>query len=83
MQKYMKNFYNGLRTGLFVLLLLPSFLHAEDKDPIAFKLVPGGPQGSNVIAGLLLTIPPSWHVYAPSPQSEETMGFDPTITSEG
>lgn len=83
MQKYMKNFYNGLRTGLFVLLLLPSFLHAEDKDPIAFKLVPGGPQGSHVIAGLLLTIPPSWHVYAPSPQSEETMGFDPTITSEG
>lgn len=82
MQKYIKFFFNGLRGGLFLVFLFTSVLHALDKDPIGLKLVPGGPEGKHILAGLLLTIPPSWHVYAPSPQEEETAGFDPMITWE-
>lgn len=79
----MRFFFNSLRSGLFFVFILTSLLHAEDKDPITLKLVPGGLEGNHVIAGLLLTIPPEWHVYAPSPQEEDTAGFDPKITWEG
>lgn len=82
MQKYLRLFFNRLRGGLFFVLIFASVLHAETKDPISLQLVPGGPAGHHVHAGLLLTIPPHWHVYAPSPQGEETTGFDPTITWE-
>lgn len=82
MKKYTRFFFNGLRGGLFFVLVLISTLHAEDKDPIGLKLVPGGSEGKHVLAGLVLAIPPSWHVYAPSPEGEETAGFDPTITGD-
>jgi len=82
MQKYIKAFFNRVGMGLFVVFVLASVLYAENKDPIALKLVPGGPEGSSVLAGLLLTIPPHWHVYAPSPEGEETAGFDPTLSWE-
>jgi suppressor for copper-sensitivity B len=82
MQKYMKLFFNGFRGGLLFLFLFTSILHAQDKDPIGLKLVPGGSEGAHVLAGLVLTIPPEWQVYAPSPQGEDTLGFDPTITWE-
>lgn len=80
MHKYIKQFFSGLRKGIFFVLLLMSSLHAEDKDPIALKLVSGGPEGHHVLAGLVLTVSPQWHLYAPSPQGEDTAGFDPTIT---
>ena len=76
----MKFAFNSLKQILFFVFILTSALHAEPQDPIALKLVPGGPQGSHVLAGIALTIPSAWHVYAPSPENEETMGFDPTIT---
>lgn len=82
MQKYIEFFLNSLRSGLFFVFVLISALHAADKDPVTLKLVPGGPEGSHVLAGLLLTVPLNWHVYAPSPQGEETAGFDPKITWE-
>lgn len=82
MEKYIEIFLYSLRRGLFFVFMLTSALYAGDKDPVTLKLVPGGPDGKNVLAGLLLTIPPNWHVYAPSPEGEETAGFDPKITWE-
>lgn len=79
----MRKVYHILRGGLFFLVFfLSSLLHAVDKDPIDLKIVPGGLEDNYVLAGLVLTIPPHWHVYAPSPQGEDTAGFDPTLTWE-
>jgi len=78
----MKHFLNQLTTLLFFSFLFISPLFAEDPSPVGLKLVPGGQDGGHVRAGLLLTIPPHWHVYAPSPPGAEGAGFEPTITSE-
>ncbi|MBA3813942.1 MAG: thioredoxin family protein [Alphaproteobacteria bacterium] len=78
----MKNFITSLKGGLFLLFVFASALHGAAKDPIALKLVPGGPEGNHVLAGLVFTVPPEWHLYAPSPQGEDTLGFDPTIIWE-
>lgn len=69
-------------SGLLCLFVLTASLQAADKAPVELKLVSGGLQGNHILAGLLLTIPQSWHVYAPSPQGEEAAGFEPTITWE-
>ena len=78
----MKNFFNRLLGGLFCLFIFTAFLYAEDKVPVELKLVSGGVKGKHVLAGLLLTIPENWHVYAPSPKGEEAAGFEPKVTWE-
>ena len=83
MQNFMKIFFNQLIKGFFVLLLLTTFLYAEEKAPVELKLIPGGQKGSHVLAGLLVTIPTDWHVYAPSPEGEDAAGFEPIILGEG
>lgn len=80
MSKYRKLFFNGLKGGLCLLFILSSLLYAAAKDPIDLKIVPGGSEGAHVLAGLVLTIPPTWHVYAPNPQDQKVAGFEPTIT---
>lgn len=82
MKKYIENFLNSLKKWLFLVFLFAPVLHAAEKDPVTLKLVPGGSSGGHVLAGVLLTIPPNWHVYAPSPESEQTAGFDPKVTWE-
>ncbi len=76
----MKKFLKYLLFGLFVSFAPTSLLQAEDKPPVEMKLVQGGKDDGHVLAGLLLTIPKGWHVYAPSPPGEEAAGFEPTIT---
>lgn len=81
MRKYCKRFFNSLKGGLCLLFILSSLLSAANKDPIDLKIVPGGSEGQYVLAGLVLTIPPTWHVYAPNPQDQKKVaGFEPTIT---
>jgi len=76
----MKKILSLLLGGLFFVFTLTSILHAQDKPPIDLKLVTGGKDDGHVLAGLVLTIPKEWHVYAPSPEGEEAAGFVPTIT---
>ncbi len=76
----MKIFFNRLTGGVLFLFLIISSLHAVDKAPVSLKLVPGGIKGSHVYAGLLISVPENWHVYAPSPQGEEGAGFEPNLT---
>lgn len=80
MRKYSKLFFNSLKAALCLFFILSSLLYAVEKDPIDIKVVPGGSEGLHVLAGLVLSIPPTWHVYAPNPQDQETAGFEPTIT---
>jgi suppressor for copper-sensitivity B len=80
MKEYTKLFFKGLRGGLFFATLFMSTLYAQNQPPVGVELVPGGNSGKHVFAGLVLTIPADWHVYAPSPQNEDTAGFDPKIT---
>ncbi len=82
MRHFMKNFFSLLLKGLFVLCVLIPPLCAQDKAPIDLKLVAGGQKGNHVLGGLLLTIPPHWHVYAPTPQGVESAGFEPTLNWE-
>lgn len=74
--------FKRLLSGLFCLFILTASLQAMDKAPVGLKLVSGGLEGKHVLAGILLTIPPNWHVYAPSPAGEKTAGFEPTLTWE-
>ncbi len=78
----MKILFNRLAKGLFCLLVLIPALYAVEKAPVELKLLPGGAKGNHVLAGILLTIPSNWHVYAPNPQGEEGAGFEPKITWE-
>ena len=82
MLNFMKIFFNRYLAGLVFLLVLTLSVYAGDKAPVELKLVPGGVKGDHVLAGLLITIPQHWHVYAPTPSQEETAGFEPTITWE-
>src|SRR5258707_227369 len=76
----MKKFLSLLVEGLFFVFTLTANLNAEDKSPVELKLVPGGKDDGHVLAGLVLSIPKDWHVYAPSPEDGEVAGFEPTIT---
>ncbi|MBS0271387.1 MAG: thioredoxin family protein [Proteobacteria bacterium] len=78
----MKIIFNRFMKGLFCFFLLTSSLYAEEKVPIELKLVAGGIKGEHAFAGLLISIPHNWHVYAPSPQGEDAAGFEPQITWE-
>src|SRR5688572_2579915 len=78
----MKNFLNQLTPWVFFSFLVISPLYALGQNPVKLKLVAGGQEGEHVKAGLLLTIPPGWHVYAPTPQGLTAAGFEPTLTYE-
>jgi len=76
----MKNFFNRLiLLFVFSVFWAPS-LDAIDKAPVKIQLISGGQEGEHRQAGLLLTIPEGWHVYAPTPPGEEAAGFEPTLT---
>lgn len=82
MQNFMKIIFNRFMEGLFCLFILTSSLYAEEKIPIDLKLVAGGIKEEHVFAGLLISIPHNWHIYAPSPHDEDAAGFEPQITWE-
>ncbi len=82
MLNFTKILCHRLLRGLFCLFIFTAALYAEGKSPIELKLVAGGPQDKDILAGLLITIPPNWHVYAPGPKGEEAAGFEPKITWE-
>lgn len=83
MLDFTKIFFNRVVCcGLFCLLIVLTPSLATDKAPVKLSLVQGGSEGKHVLAGLLLTIPENWHVYAPSPQGEEAAGFEPSLTWE-
>lgn len=76
---WMKRFFTHLTTWFSFGFLLISPLYALPPAPVALHLISGGQDGSNMQAGLLLTIPEGWHVYAPTPSGEEAAGFEPTL----
>lgn len=82
MLNFTKDLFHQLVSILLCSFVLLSALQAADKAPIDLKLVSGGRDGAFLLAGLLLTIPQSWHVYAPSPPGEDVAGFEPTLTWE-
>lgn len=80
MLDFTKIFFNRLLSVFFCLFVFLVSLSAQDKPPVNMKLVSGGMTGDHGRAGLLVTIPPEWHLYAPTPQGVKAAGFEPTLT---
>ncbi len=79
----MKIFLKSLFKGLFCLLIIVPVLAAMETSPVKFQLLSGGSQNNATTAGLILTIPKEWHVYAPTPKGSNAAGFEPVFTWNG
>lgn len=68
---------------LLVLNLLLACTGPSDASllsPVTFSLIKGGETSTHTSAGILLTIPEKWHVYAPTPPGKKGAGFPPSLT---
>lgn len=64
---------------IFFFTFFTSPLLSSNTSPVVFSLIKG--QGTQ--AGILIEVPPGWHMYGPAPQGENAAGFPPSLTSEG
>lgn len=78
----MRNFLITFTVSL-VLSFFQSFpLQSFSTSPVNLQLISGGQKGTHLRAGVLLSIPKGWHVYAPTPSGEKAAGFEPSLSHE-